>query len=115
MLNLTQFMSTKQIRVDQELHVIDGSDADSYMADPISMDVGLTYSTDVIYIGETYWKRNKWNGRMFRLKTGDSSNPATWGLSTLFQTDARQPISMAPSAAFGFGMELWVYFGTGRL
>jgi type IV pilus assembly protein PilY1 len=84
------------------------------MGDPISVDVPLDFSADVIYIGQTYWGSNKWQGKMLRLKTNGSTNPVNWQLSTLFQADQHQSITAAPSASVGFNSDLWVFFGTGR-
>jgi type IV pilus assembly protein PilY1 len=113
-LDLTQFMFSRQIRQGQELYIFDGVDTNAFMADPISVDMPKDYSTDVIYIGETYWGSNIWNGRMYRLLTNNSTNPSTWQLSTLFQTSRHQTITAAPSASVGFNNDLWVFFGTGR-
>ena len=113
-LDLTQFMSNRQIREGQELHIFEGSDNDAFMADPISVDMPLDFSADVIYVGETYWGANKWQGKMLRLKTNGSTDPTNWQLSTLFQASANQSVTAAPSASTGFNNDLWVYFGTGR-
>jgi type IV pilus assembly protein PilY1 len=113
-LDLTQFMSTHQIREGQELHIFQGLVNSAFMGDPMSVDKPLDYSVDVIYVGETFWGSSKWQGRMYRLKTNGSTNPANWALSTLFSTDVHQPITAAPSATVGFGNNLLIYFGTGR-
>jgi type IV pilus assembly protein PilY1 len=114
-LNLTQFMSTRLIREGQELCIIQGADGQAFMADPISVDKLLDYSADVVYVGETSWDTDHWTGRMYRIQTNDSTNPANWQLSTLFQTADHQPITTACSASIGYDSDLWVYFGTGRL
>jgi type IV pilus assembly protein PilY1 len=90
-------------------------DSRAFLADPISVDKNLDFSADVIYMGETYWAANRWNGKMYRIIPNPSANPADWVLSTLFQTDPDQAITVAPTAALGYDKDLWVYFGTGRL
>jgi len=84
----------------------------SFMASPISVDMGLDYDVDVIYIGETYQERSTWRGKMHRLSTNDSADPTSWVLSTLFDADG--PITSAPTAAVDKMENLWVFFGTGR-
>ena len=113
-LNLTMFMSTKQIREGQELTVINGFIDNAFMSDPVSVDKDLDFNVDVIYFGETAWVSNKWKGRIYRLKTGEVVNPADWQLSSLFITPTYKSISAAPGVAAGFNESLWVYFGTGR-
>ena len=113
-LNLTMFMSTKQIREGVELTVLDGFIDNAFMSDPVGVDKDLDFNVDVIYLGESVWASNKWKGRIYRLKTGGAVNPADWQLSSLFVTPTYKSISAAPGVAAGFNETLWVYFGTGR-
>lgn len=100
-------------------------DPNAFMADPITIDMDLDYDVDVMYIGNTYCPSGKtcpsldpnntpspWAGKMYRLKTKPSIDPANWELTTLF--DPEQPITAAPSASVDDFGNLWVYFGTGR-
>lgn len=93
--------------------VIDTS-ANGFVAQGISLDTDVNFSTDVLYLGETYSSAGVYYGKMHRLVTGESSNPATWTLSTLFATEAGQPVTSAPSAAYDTSRHLWVCFGTGK-
>lgn len=115
-LDLTKFMISNQIREGQELFVFrtDPLEDQGFMASPISVDLGLDYSADVIYVGETYWKANRWNGKMFRLKTSANTDPSTWELSVLYDAGTDKSITAGASAAIGFNNDLWVFFGTGK-
>jgi type IV pilus assembly protein PilY1 len=102
----------------------------AFLADPVTVDVGLDYQADVIYIGDTYCDNpinpsnpskcssSNWKGKMYRIATKPaadsepSTNPRDWKLSVMF--DAQQPISSAPNAAMDERANLWVFFGTGR-
>jgi type IV pilus assembly protein PilY1 len=100
--------------------------ANGFMGSPISVDVGLNYSVDVAYIGETHWvsSTSTWGGGMYRLKvpvtvTSGLSyydpDPSDWALS--WMVDATRPVTAAPAAAIGTAdskESLWLYFGTGR-
>jgi Tfp pilus tip-associated adhesin PilY1 len=107
-------------------------DPQALMANPISVDVDLDFDVDVIYIGNTYcpdkavcplddpgFAPSPWAGRMYRLNIsnqGQSINPSTWQLSTLYgsTTEPLGPITSAPSAAMDEQGNLWLYFGEGR-
>lgn len=90
------------------------ADANSFMSDPVAVDIKMSNNTDVIYIGET----TATAGKVFRLSTkvngSYNGNPANWTLSTLFTTDSGQPVTASPAAAFGAPYDIWVYFGTGK-
>jgi len=112
----------------------DGSDsgtslpANGFMGSPIAVDVGLDYSVDVAYIGETHASGSTYDGGMYRLKvpvtegTANSIpvliydvNPSHWTLTHMF--DANYAVTEAPVAAIGTvdsRYSLWLYFGTGR-
>jgi type IV pilus assembly protein PilY1 len=112
----------------------DGSDsgtllpANGFMGSPIAVDLGLDYSVDVGYIGETHASGSSWDGGMYRLKvpvTTDTAsgkpvliydtNPSHWTLTQMF--DANYAVTAAPAAAVGTvdsRYSLWLYFGTGR-
>lgn len=94
------------------LQRIEAGEANSFMASPISVDVGLDYDVDVIYVGETYPQGSNWRGKMHRLSVNGSADPTSWVLSTLF--DGGEPITSAPTAAVDRMENLWVFFGTGR-
>ncbi len=94
------------------LRRIEVDDTNSFMASPISVDMGLDYDVNVIYIGETYPQGSNWRGKMYRLSTNGSADPGGWVLSTLF--DGGEPITSAPTAAVDRMENLWVFFGTGR-
>jgi type IV pilus assembly protein PilY1 len=128
-------------RVFTKLTNTDGSDgatslpANGFMGSPIAVDVGLDYSVDVAYIGETHsqWDpvtlSTTWDGGMYRIKvpvTTDTTteqpvllydvSPDHWTLTQMF--DANYAVTAAPAAAVGTvdsRWSLWIYFGTGRL
>ncbi|VAX31387.1 Type IV fimbrial biogenesis protein PilY1 [hydrothermal vent metagenome] len=84
----------------------------SFMADAISVDVNSDQSSDVVYIGTAYEQGNALRGRMLRLVTQNSTDPATWTLSTLY--DPGKPVTASPSASLDGDGNLWVFFGTGK-
>jgi type IV pilus assembly protein PilY1 len=121
-------------RVFSRLTNADGSDsgtplpANGFMGSPIAVDVGLDYSVNVAYIGETHASGSTWDGGVYRLKvpvTEDTVNgmplflydvnPSHWTLTHMF--DADYAVTAAPVAAVGTAdsrWSLWLYFGTGR-
>jgi type IV pilus assembly protein PilY1 len=91
----------------------------SFMGDPITVDVNLNDKVDSIYIGNVLCETgpectsSNWKGKMFRITTamGDD-NPDNWNLNVFY--DAGQPITAAPSITLDNVGDLWLYFGTGR-
>jgi type IV pilus assembly protein PilY1 len=100
----------------------------AFMADPITVDVGLDYQVDVVYIGNTYCPSgtgctsSTWAGKMYRIATGEDTNTANWQapslmfepINTLLTPNQGQPITSKPSVAMDEKGYLWVFFGTGR-
>ncbi len=95
----------------------------SFMADPISVDVNLDYQVDVIYIGENHGRGAGRNAVLRRITTagGSQENPALWQVSTVADinviagtNDDAKRITAASSAAMDDNSNLWVYFGTGQ-
>ncbi|MFP3871098.1 MAG: pilus assembly protein, partial [Syntrophobacteria bacterium] len=133
-------------RIFTQLTSADGTDsgsslpANSMMGSAAAVDVGLDYSVNVAYVGETHESGSTYDGGMYRLKvktekrtTPDGSteymyynvDPSTWTLTQLFDGDFG--ITAAPAAAMAVPVDipgtgearvvsdaLWVYFGTGR-
>ena len=97
---------------------------DTFMADPITVDVDIDYDTDVIYFGENYWDAgNNPNTLLRRITTnkGSESTPSNWTLSTVANIDtvagtkdSAKRITAAPSVAMDNRTNLWVFFGTGQ-
>ena len=106
--------------------VFKGEEENGFMSSPISIDLNLDFNADVIYVGESYFSKDGWQGKVYRLSTkvcvGDAcedphrwnytTNPKSWTFSTLFSSP--QPITAAPNASLDEQKNLWVYFGTGR-
>ncbi len=104
------------------------TDALSWFSDPISVDLnfstsdpggssGFTYNTEVVYIGETYWKSTgggSWNSRMWRIVTNNDVNPANWKMYNLYNTNVDQPITSAPAPSMDSSGNAWLFFGTGK-
>lgn len=100
----------------------------AFMADPITVDMDLDYQVDVIYIGNTYCPSgtgctsSTWAGKMYRIATGEDTNPANWQvpslvfepINTLLTPNQGQPITSAPTVAMDEKADLWLFFGTGR-
>lgn len=93
--------------------VIDTS-ANAFVTSATKADHDLDFSTDVLYLGETFSFSGEKYGKLYRLKTAESADPNTWTLSTLFATEAGQPITSSPEVAYDTEERLWVYFGTGK-
>jgi type IV pilus assembly protein PilY1 len=118
-----------------EFTEVDGTNPTSFpaagfMGSPISVDMGLDYSVNVAYVGETHGNAVPYAGGLYRLKvkteertTPDLStnytyyytDPANWVLSKMFEAD--YAVTAAPVASIGTEdseYSLWIYFGTGR-
>jgi len=98
------------------------TDATAFLANPIAVDLGLNYSNDIIYIGETYQhqvgEEYVTRGKMLRISTRvdgqASADPDDWTMSTVFITDPDQYITAAPAASSDYDGDLFLYFGTGK-
>jgi len=104
----------------------EGEEENGFISSPISIDANLNFNTDVIYLGESYFSEEGWQGKIYRLSTkvcvGDAcedpnrwsynTDPRKWSFSALFSSP--QPITAAPSASLDEKLNLWVYFGTGK-
>jgi len=94
------------------------AEANGFFSDPIAVDVRIDYNIDAMYIGETYASGTDLYGKMYRLATivdgAYSTDPNIWSLSTLFSTEANQPITAGPASSVDEDYKLWVYFGTGK-
>ena len=84
-----------------------------FMASPITVDLGLDYQVDRIYIGLSYKKPSgSWAGAIIRVDTKESHDPTQWEFSVFMKFD--QPMTSAPSVALDRYNRLWLYWGTGR-
>lgn len=115
-----------ELKTGELVHVFKGEEENGFMSSPISIDANLDFNTDVIYVGESYFSKEGWQGKIYRLSTkvcaGDAcedpnkwsyaTDPRKWTFSTLFSSP--QPITAAPNASLDEHLNLWVYFGTGR-
>jgi Tfp pilus tip-associated adhesin PilY1 len=82
-----------------------------FMADPITVDLGVDYQVDKGYIGATYYNSG-WLGKMYRININEDTTVNNWTFSTFMSLP--KPVTAAPSAAVDLYDRLWVYFGTGR-
>ncbi len=96
--------------------------ANSFMANPISIDVDMDFDVDVIYVGENLQDIPR-NAYMYRITSdrGTINTPLNWSISTLANieliagaNDSSKTITAAPSAAMDDRSNLWVYWGTGQ-
>ncbi|MBU2547542.1 MAG: hypothetical protein KKB20_03940, partial [Proteobacteria bacterium] len=107
----------------------EGAEDLAYMGSPITVDVGLNYSVDVGYIGESFLsgttnlgmiyvirvpKTNDADGNWQTTTAGDvyDENPANWSIYRMMTVGG--PVTASPAASFDSLNNLWVYFGTGR-
>lgn len=102
---------------------IQTGNSNTFLSDPITVDVDIDYDVDVVYIGENYLQGSTWNGLMKRITTnkGSLTDPSLWTLSTIANVsdiagnnDVVKRITSAPSAAMDNRANLWLYFGTGQ-
>jgi type IV pilus assembly protein PilY1 len=101
---------------------ISTGNTNSFMADPINVDIDLDFDTDTIYFGENYNDGISWNSLMHRITTNKGTQtPNAWQLSTLGDVadisdgkDKSLKITSAPSAAIDDKGNIFVYFGTGQ-
>lgn len=98
-------------KVDMAIVDTEISGKEVFMADPISVDMGVDYQVDMAYIGATYYD-SSWKGKMYRIDIDEDTTVNNWSFSTLMSLD--RPVTVAPSAAVDMFNRLWIYFGTGR-
>jgi type IV pilus assembly protein PilY1 len=88
----------------------------AWCGNPISVDVKLDYSVDVIYLPTTYVERSGnttvEKGALYRIVTNNSINPNNWQLSMAFNLNA--PLSSGAAASMDEYGNLWVFFGSGK-
>jgi type IV pilus assembly protein PilY1 len=105
-------------------------EAKAFMNFPVSLDEGLNFSVDAIYIGETYLS-GSWKGKMYKVTVPwvdasgdydgvnlanyvdnplDATNP--WQFAPLF--DATRPITAPVSVSRDTYNNIWIFGGTGR-
>jgi Tfp pilus tip-associated adhesin PilY1 len=116
-LNLKTGALVRKIDMKDAVGENDIDNEDVFMADLISVDMGVDYQVDKAYIGATYCDLNKcdaddWKGKIFRIDINENTNVAQWTYSTMMSLD--RPVTVAPSAAVDMFNRLWIYFGTGR-
>ncbi|MGB9916930.1 MAG: pilus assembly protein [Candidatus Hydrothermia bacterium] len=88
----------------------------AFCGNPISVDVKLDYSCDIIYLPVTYIERsgntNIEKGALYRIVTGNSTNPQAWSLSMAIRLD--RPVTSGTAASMDEYGNLWVFFGSGK-
>lgn len=95
------------------------TEAGSFISEPTPLDTGIgnynsttKFKSDFVYFGTIAGSQTNALGKMYRLNTQNSFNPADWSSSIFI--DVGQPISAGPSFSYDESNNLWVYFGTGR-
>lgn len=88
----------------------------AFCGNPISVDVRLDYSVDVIYLPTTYVVKQGNTtvdkGALYRIVTQNSINPNDWQLSMAFRLD--RPLTSGAAASMDEYGNLWVFFGSGK-
>jgi type IV pilus assembly protein PilY1 len=106
------------------------NESKAFLLSPVSLDKNLNFSTDAIYIGESYLS-STWKGKIYRIAVPtldtdgnyDAGDPVNyednprdtthpWVLSTLFDSPA--PFTAPPAVSVDDFDNAWVYVGTGR-
>ncbi|MDI6850852.1 MAG: PilC/PilY family type IV pilus protein [bacterium] len=88
----------------------------AFCGNPISVDVKLDYSVDVVYLPVTYIEKSGNTtidkGALYRIVINNSIDPLDWQLSMAFQLDA--PLTSGAAASMDEYGNLWVFFGSGK-
>ncbi|MEO0127077.1 MAG: PilC/PilY family type IV pilus protein [candidate division WOR-3 bacterium] len=87
----------------------------SFFTNIFGCDWGLDYTVDRLYTGMCYGTSPNWYGKIYRIKTNDNPDPASWDTTTVMNLGLNLPITAEGSIATDEYNHLWVYFGTGRL
>jgi len=85
---------------------------DAFCGSPVSVDVKLDYSVDVIYIPVTYKQGNKVMGTMYRINTLNELDPDSWQISKVLTLD--RPLTAPAGISMDEQGHLWVFFGSGK-
>jgi type IV pilus assembly protein PilY1 len=88
----------------------------AFCGNPISVDVKLDYSVDVIYLPTTYVESQGNSlvekGALYRIVTNNKTDPNQWNLSMVFRLDV--PLTSGAAASMDEYGNLWVFFGSGK-
>ncbi len=120
----------QEITPDGQHYFEEFSDNASFIADPVTIDVDMDFSADMIYFGTveadislpevqtgSVFKIEDvnitWNGKLRSMATYDNTATEDWTNQTLISTPG-QPITAEPNATLDDRNKLWIYFGTGR-
>ena len=121
------------------------NDANSFMGDIITLDANLDFRVEAIYAGNVITSATtppSFKGKMYRLTTGSSTDPTTWGIacsgtcettrkpsaliSSFAYTTTKAttcatvspcfvgPVTAAPNVTSDDTSNIWILFGTGR-
>ncbi|MBN1755091.1 hypothetical protein JW877_02655 [bacterium] len=88
------------------------SESNSTLGDPVSVDVELDYTTDLLYVGLSKYSGSSWSGSVYRMNFFGSTNPSDWQVSKLIDTG--KPVQASGSITTDYMGNLWFFFGTGR-
>ncbi len=95
------------------INYIKALDEKSFISDPVAVDYDKDFNVDAVYFGTVSGSEGEWGGKLRRLITADSPDPASW-LADSILLDAGKPITAAPTIALDKKGNRWIYFGTGR-
>lgn len=88
----------------------------AFCGNPVSVDVRLDYSCDVIYLPTTYFETQGntvyVKGALYRIVTGNKINPNNWQLSMAVRLD--RPLTSGSAVSMDEYGNLWVFFGSGK-
>ncbi|MEO0235566.1 MAG: PilC/PilY family type IV pilus protein [candidate division WOR-3 bacterium] len=88
----------------------------AFCGGPISVDVKLDYSCDVIYLPVTYVEKSGnafvEKGALYRIVTNNKVDPANWQLSMAMNVPV--PLTSGAAASMDEYGNLWVFFGSGK-
>lgn len=87
-------------------------ESNAFCGSPVSVDVKLDYSVDVIYIPVTYKQGNSVMGAMYRINTLNELDPQSWQISKVITLD--RPLTAPAGISMDEQGHLWVFFGSGK-
>ena len=86
--------------------------SNTYVGDCVAVDPDNDYNVEAIYCGTVEKSGNTLTGKMLRILTNESTNVASWQMTTLY--NAAAPVTAAPELTFDEQGNLWCFFGTGK-
>lgn len=109
-------LATGQLLRKIQIPFVNQQTTGAFCGNPVSVDVMLDYSCDVIYLPTTYIVKSgnttSDEGALYRIVTGNKINPQEWRLSMAMNID--KPLTSGAAVSMDEYGNLWVFFGSGK-